>query len=326
LLLELTQKRRILFFGGKGGVGKTTVSAATALAAANGGKKVLLVSTDPAHNLGHLFDRRIGSKPVKIAAGLDVLELDPVETVKLHMKEVSSALHQLMPVAQHAEIDKHIGLSKDAPGMQEAAMLEKIAEVVETGTKDYDLVIFDTAPSGHTARLMVLPEMMSAWTEGLIRHREKADKFADVVKNLTRDSSVEDKIFGDPQKPEQAKESRIRQILLRRKTKFATLRDKLADKDMTSFIIVLAAERLPVLETIELHAQLERGGINVDGLVINKRAPDDASTFMQERRQQEQAHMATLIKALPNIPRQDLMLIAQDIVGVAALERFSKAL
>jgi arsenite-transporting ATPase len=173
---------------------------------------------------------------------------------------------------------------------------------------------------------MMLPEMMSAWTEGLIRHREKADKFAEVVKDLTRDSSMEDKLFGNPQEAEQAKESRIRQILLRRKNKFATLRNKLADKDMTSFIIVLAAERLPVLETIELQAQLERGGINVDGLVINKRSPDDAGAFMQERRQQEQAHMATLISALPTIPRQDLFLVAQDIVGLAALEQFSKAL
>ncbi len=326
MLLELIQNRRILFFGGKGGVGKTTVSAATALAAANSGKKVLLVSTDPAHNLGHLFDRSIGAKPVKISAGLDALELDPGETVKQHMKEVSSALHQLMPVAQHAEIDKHIALSKDAPGMQEAAMLEKIAEVVEIGTKDYDLVVFDTAPSGHTARLMVLPEMMSAWTEGLIRHREKADKFAEVVKDLTRDSSVEDKFFGDPQQAEQAKESRIRQILLRRKNKFATLRNKLADKDMTSFIIVLAAERLPVLETIELQAQLAQAGINVDGLVINKRAPDEQSEFLQERRRQEQAHMDTLIAALPSIVRQDIALVAQDIVGLAALERFSASL
>ncbi|HAG72190.1 MAG TPA: arsenic-transporting ATPase, partial [Gammaproteobacteria bacterium] len=178
MLLELTQNRRILFFGGKGGVGKTTVSAATALAAAAAGKKVLLVSTDPAHNLGHLFDRKIGSKPIKVAAGLDALELDPIESVELHMEEVRTALHQLMPVGQHKEIDKHMTLSRDAPGMQEAAILEKIAEVVELGTKDYDLVVFDTAPSGHTARLMVLPEMMSAWTEGLLKRREQADKFA----------------------------------------------------------------------------------------------------------------------------------------------------
>ena len=302
------------------------MSAATALAAAAAGKKVLLVSTDPAHNLGHLFDRKIGSKPVKVAAGLDALELDPIESVELHMEEVRTALHQLMPVGQHKEIDKHMTLSRDAPGMQEAAILEKIAEVVELGSKDYDLVVFDTAPSGHTARLMVLPEMMSAWTEGLLKRREKADKFAEVVRDLSRDSSMEDKLFGDPADKEKAKESKIRQILLRRKNKFATLRDKLADSDMTSFIIVLAAERLPVLETIELHEQLERGGISVDGLVVNKRAPKNSGEFLLERATQEDAHLATLSKALPSIPRQDLFLIAQDVVGLAALEAFSKSL
>jgi arsenite-transporting ATPase len=137
---------------------------------------------------------------------------------------------------------------------------------------------------------------------------------------------MEDKLFGDPADKEKAKESKIRQILLRRKNKFATLRDKLADSDMTSFIIVLAAERLPVLETIELHEQLERGGISVDGLVVNKRAPKNSGEFLLERATQEEAHLATLSKALPSIPRQDLFLIAQDVVGLAALEAFSKSL
>ena len=98
MLLELARGRKILFFGGKGGVGKTTVSAATALAMADEGKNVLLVSTDPAHNLGHLFDRKIGPTPLKLTAGLDALELDPEQTVKQHLKEVSNALHQLMPI------------------------------------------------------------------------------------------------------------------------------------------------------------------------------------------------------------------------------------
>ena len=225
MLLDLARQRKILFFGGKGGVGKTTVSAATALARANEGAKVLLVSTDPAHNLGHLFDRKIGSRPVRITAGLDALELDPEETVDMHLKEVTSALHQLMPVTQHKEIDKHMTLSRDAPGMQEAAILERIAEVVETGLNDYDLIVFDTAPSGHTARLMVLPEMMSAWTEGLIKQREKADRFAEFVRELGRDSSMEDKTFGGEQDEEKQKESKIRQILLRRRRKFSDLRE-----------------------------------------------------------------------------------------------------
>ncbi|MCB1672460.1 MAG: ArsA family ATPase [Gammaproteobacteria bacterium] len=326
MLLELARGRRILFFGGKGGVGKTTVSAATALAMANEGRKVLLVSTDPAHNLGHLFDRAIGSRPVKLSSGLDGLELDPEETVKKHLEEVSSALYRLMPMELRGEVDKHMELSRDAPGMQEAALLEKIAEVVEEGLKDYDLIVFDTAPSGHTARLMALPEMMSAWTEGLIKRREKADKFAAVVAGMGRES---DRDLGGKYFEEDAeaqKESRIRQILLRRRNRFLNLRNALTDRDKTAFVIVLAAERLPVLETIELAAQLKRTGVTIGGLVVNKRMPAGVSEFMDERKAQEEKHLKVLAEALPDIPRQDLLLVAHDVVGREALEVFATRL
>ena len=196
--------------------------------------------------------------------------------------------------------------------MQEAAMLERIAEVVEEGMKDYDLIVFDTAPSGHTARLMVLPEMMSAWTEGLIRRREKADRFADIVRGMGRDSSMEDKVLNDDSEDaEKMRESGIRQILNRRRRRFTHLRDHLADAELTSFVIVLAAERLPVLETIELHAQLQDANVSVDGLVVNKRSPTGMGEFLEERHRQEQTHLATLEDALPTIPRQDLYLLAR---------------
>ena len=326
MLLELARGRKILFFGGKGGVGKTTLSAATALAMANEGKKVLLVSTDPAHNLGHLFGRKIGPTPLKLSAGLDALELDPEQTVKQHIAEVTSALHQLMPIHLRGEVDKHMALSRDAPGMQEAAILERIAEVVEEGSKEYDLIVFDTAPSGHTARLMALPEMMSAWTEGLIKRRDKADKFAAIVADMGRESDADlgGKYFEDA--PDVQKESRIRQILFRRRNRFVNLRDTIIDAENTSFIIVLAAERLPVLETIELEQQLQRTGVSVGALIVNKRMPSGKSEFMDERKAQEEKHLQVLESALPSIPRQDLFLVAQDVVGLQALELFANQL
>ncbi|HJO10742.1 MAG: ArsA family ATPase [Gammaproteobacteria bacterium] len=327
MLLELARDKQILFFGGKGGVGKTTVSSATALAMANEGLRVLLVSTDPAHNLGHLFDRTIGAKTVKLAAGLDGVELDPEETVKIHMEEVTRSLHQLMPIDLRSEVDKHMSLSRDAPGMQEAAIFERMAEIVNKGVKKYDLIVFDTAPSGHTARLMVLPEMMSAWTEGLIKRREKADKYAEIVRDLGSDSSMGDKFFGnDPDNPEMMRESGIRSILNRRRLRFAGLRDSLADGDKTSFVIVLAAERLPVLETIELNAQLDRAGVTVGGLVVNKRVPIGMGEFLEERRSQEEKHLKLLEKELPELARHDLFLVSQDVVGLNALEKLAKDL
>ena len=325
LLLNLARNRQVVLFGGKGGVGKTTVSAATALALANEGRHVLLVSTDPAHNLGHLFQREIGSRPVRLAPDLDGLELNPDATVKTHMQDVSGALHSLMPVQLHGEIDKHIALSKDAPGMQEAAILEKMAEIVEQGRKDYQHVIFDTAPSGHTARLMALPEMMTAWTEGLIQRRERADRFAEFVRELGSDSSLGENIVGE-KSPAAEKESRIRGILNRRRLKFVRLRDAFADAEITSFVIVLVAERLPVLETIELREQLDKAGLSIDCLVVNKRLPADAGDFLAERRNQEDVHLTALEKALPGIPRQHLGLAAKDIAGLSALKEFSNHL
>ena len=326
MLLDLARSRKILFFGGKGGVGKTTVAAATAVARADEGGRVLLVSTDPAHNLGHLFDRTIGADPVRIISGLDAIELDPSSTVDAHLSEVSRALHQLMPVDQHKEIDKHMDLSRSAPGMQEAAILERIAEVVENGVSDYDLIVFDTAPSGHTARLMVLPEMMSAWTEGLIKRRERADRFSGFFRDLGRDdSNLADTSLSEVN-TEQERESRIRQILLRRRARFSGLRDRLADALVTSFVIVLAAERLPVLESIELQEQLLHAGISVDALVVNKRSPRNSGDFLAERRQQEEIHLHTLSEALPDLPRQDITLMAQDVVGLAAVQRLAAVL
>ena len=109
----------------------------------------------------------------------------------------------------------------------------------------------------------------------MIQRREKADKFAEIVRGMGRDSSVEDKVFGnDAADEDKSRESGIRSLLNRRRLRFTTLRDKISDKNQTSFVIVLAAERLPVLETIELQQQLKKAKISVDCLVVNKRSPD----------------------------------------------------
>ncbi len=333
MLLELAAARRVLFVGGKGGVGKTAVASATALAQARAGRRVLVVSTDPAHNLGHLWERPVGDRITPLArdlggGALDGIEVDPVATTDAHLAAVGATIRRLMPEHLAAEVDKHMELARDSPGTHESAVLERIAELVDTGLDDYDLIVFDTAPSGHTARLMALPEIMSAWTEGLLRRRGRAEKFGAALRGLEDRDAASESILGTgrPRDPREERDLEIRRILLRRRERFEALREVLVDAERCSFVIVLAAERLPVLETVELHEQLVRAGVHVGALVVNKRSPADAGDFLAERRALEEVHVATLRGALPGVPLLQVPLLPGDVVGQDALERFGDAL
>lgn len=333
MLLELAAARRVLFVGGKGGVGKTAVASATALAQARAGRRVLVVSTDPAHNLGHLWERPVGDRITPLArdlggGALDGIEVDPVATTDAHLAAVGATIRRLMPEHLAAEVDKHMELARDSPGTHESAVLERIAELVDTGLDDYDLIVFDTAPSGHTARLMALPEIMSAWTEGLLRRRGRAEKFGAALRGLEDRDAASESILGTgrPRDPREERDLEIRRILLRRRERFEALREVLVDAERCSFVIVLAAERLPVLETVELHEQLVRAGVHVGALVVNKRSPADAGDFLAERRALEEVHVATLRGALPGVPLLQVPLLPGDVVGQEALERFGAAL
>ena len=118
----------IMFFGGKGGVGKTTVANATALKLSPHAS-TLVVSTDPAHNVGHLWDKKVGDSPTRVRDGIDILELDPARATEEHLKQAGDTMRRMMPEHLHKEVTKHLNLSRQSPGTHEAAMLERIATI-----------------------------------------------------------------------------------------------------------------------------------------------------------------------------------------------------
>lgn len=304
----------VMFFGGKGGVGKTTIAAATAVRLAAEGHRVLLVSTDPAHNLGHIWSTRLSDRPTEVEPNLTIIELDPNTTTEQHLGEVGASMRALMPERLHGEIDTHLQLARRSPGMLEAAMLERIADIVSTSQLDDAPanIIFDTAPSGHTSRLLALPELMAAYTDGLLARREAAEKFTRAARNL-------DLGFGNGTDTDARSEriarrdQHIRSLLYKRRRKFTALREVLTDPTACVFHIVLTAERLPVMESAELYHDITNNGIRVAGLIVNRRSPDDGGSFTAARRNVENSALQLLDDLLPHVAAIELPWLAGEI-------------
>lgn len=301
--------RRIIFFGGKGGVGKSTIASAVALGLARDGYSVQLVSTDPAHNLGHMWEQTVGSAgaAAAVTANLDLLELDPAATTEAHIAQVEDTMRRMMPERLHGEVAKHLDLARNSPGTHEAAMVEAIAQVVEDSTHDF--LIFDTAPSGHTSRLLAVPELMNAWTQGLMNRRDKSERFSELIRGMDPKHTAEDSV--------DRRNQALRSILHKRQQRFARLRDALQNQAV--FYLVLTAEKVPVLETAELHAELTKTGITVGGAVVNRRSPGDQGEFLANRRRLEDTALDDLHRRLPQVAVTEVPLLDSEVGTPAAL-------
>ncbi|WP_193596258.1 ArsA family ATPase [Microbacterium sp. YJN-G] len=314
MLLEAL-RRPMLFVGGKGGVGKTSLASALAVSRARAGERVLVVSTDPAHNLGHLWRTEVGDAPQRLAdfgdgiggGFVDGVEIDPLATIARHLAAVERTMIRMLPERQHAPARAHLERARHAPGSHESAVLERIAELAEIGRRDYDAVIFDTAPSGHTLRLLALPGQLAGWTETLLRNRDRSERFSAAMRGLTGGSDRQAEAQGD-----------LRRALQSRRDRFDALQQAIADPQRTGFVVVFTAEALPVAETFEVVETLNGMHVDVAALIANRRSPDGAGELLRERRGGEDVHLQRVRAEVP-VPVIEIPLMPGELTGVQAL-------
>jgi arsenite-transporting ATPase len=307
--------RRILFFGGKGGVGKTTCASALALAASRAGKRVLLVSTDPAHSTSDIFDVPLTSTERTILPGLVGLEIDAETEARRYLDEAKARMAGLFSPAVLEEAARQIELTASMPGVADVAVFDRMSDLIVSRADRYDLVVFDTAPTGHAFRLLRLPELMSSWVEALTRQRRQA---------TVADADAQTRAGSGTRRPST---DRVLEILEARAARLASVRAELTRGDRVAFVLVLIPERLPIEESARAAHQLSEAGVTLGGVVVNRVLPDDApGDYFRARKAQERMHLADIERRLPPVRRVMVPQLESDVHGLASLERISKCL
>ncbi|MDQ0299962.1 arsenite-transporting ATPase [Salibacterium salarium] len=295
----------IVFFGGKGGVGKSTSASAFALAAADQGIHTLLVSTDPAHNVGDIFNKTIGDHRTKLTTHLWGIEISSEKESKRYIDDVKYNIKDLVKSHMADEVNRQIDMAAVSPGAEEAALFDRLVRIILKEKHDFDLIVFDTAPTGHTVRLLSLPELMEAWIEGMLQRRASINE--NYSQWLHDGDPVDDPIY---------------RILMERKDRFSEARKVLMDEKKTAYVYVLLPEKLPIAETERAIEILEKTQLQVNTLLVNKCMPDDAmeSSFFQKRRRQEEAYLQDINKRFPKQKKVYLPLLEEDISSLDSLE------
>ena len=278
LLLNL----KMVMFGGKGGVGKTSCAASSAIWAAEHGRNTLIISTDPAHSLGDSLGIDLApGVPTPIAGieNLTALEINP----KVNMADFQG-LTNINPMEEMgmSGLMENLPLFGDMeeltsmtpPGIDEALAFGKILEFVETD-HDYDLIVFDTAPTGHTLRFLSLPETLSGWIGKLIKMRVKIGNMFGAVKRMFS--------------REEKKEDNSLEVLERLNDSIINARDDLTNPIKNSFIIVMIPEEMAITETGRLLNELVKNNIPVSNIVVNQIYQDttELCEFCKARRKMQ---------------------------------------
>ena len=305
MLLNGLSDRQVVFFGGKGGVGKTTCSSAYALGASRARRKTLLVSTDPAHSTSDIFECSIGSTERELAPGLWALEIDGEAEATRYINDVKRDIQKMFSARVVQQAHKQIEMAAASPGLVEVALLDRLIDLIIERQGDFDALVFDTAPTGHTLQLLRMPEAMTAWIQALVKHRRALLEI-----DRGSDDGTEAAVPADP----------VLAALERRQDRLARLRATIVDRARTSFVLVTIPERLAIEETARAADLLGETGVHLGGVVVNRVLPDALEgDFYLSRKAQERVYLQEIDRRFSSLPRVVVRQLARDVYGLQSL-------
>ena len=293
---------RIYIFTGKGGVGKSSVAAAHAIKSAAEGKKTLLVSTDMAHNLGDIFEQKLGKEVENVLPDLDIYEIDPEYVMENDFSSIMSYLGKLLSDTDSYSL-QDMGMM---PGMEELFSLLKIADIYSS--ERYERIIVDCAPTGETLALLKFPELLSWYMEKLFPIGKVGVRMlAPISKSVFKVEMPNKNAMND-----------IEKMYL----KLVELQELLKNRDVTSIRIVTTPEKMVVEETKRNYMYMNLYNFNVDGLYINRILPQDINNeFFNQWLVIQREYITCLKETFSALPIYEIPWYEEELRGVDNIRR-----
>ncbi len=301
--------KRVILYTGKGGVGKTTVAAATAIQSAKMGHKTLVVSTDAAHSLRDAFDRELGPEPVRVMKNLYAQEIDVYYSVNKYWGKLTGYIQSLF---SWMNVDDILAEEFSVfPGMEEvASFLWVYNHYMES---DFDVIIVDSAPTGETLKLLSLPDVARWWLVKVFPIERKVLK---VVRPAV-------KVVSDMPLPEEDTYEAIEQLFVQ----LNAIHQVFSDPEITSIRLVLNLEKMVIKETQRAYTYLNLYGYPVDSIIVNRTMPVELDhPFFKEWRKFQDTYREEIGELFNRIPIHEAQLSSKEVLGTQALTGFGQSL